>query len=31
MTAGRLGFHLESLASIRVWDNPINCHTAYMT
>jgi hypothetical protein len=30
VTAGRLGFHLERLASIRVWDNPINCHAANM-
>jgi hypothetical protein len=30
VTAGRLGFHLEGLASIRVWDNPINCHAANM-
>jgi hypothetical protein len=30
MTARGLGFHLEGLASIRVWDNSINCHGANM-
>ena len=30
VTAGQLGFNLEGLPSIRVWDNPINCHAANM-
>jgi hypothetical protein len=30
VTTRELDFHLKGLVSIRVWDNPINCHAPNM-